>query len=130
MHSLPYLIIPAAVVSLSNAVEHCQINAPHPPTRLVKFPLSEGPLPSLFLVEDYPPEALSNHWEGDVVVDLMIDREGHVSKCIIFQSSGHEALDEKTCDVLKGRARFAPAQGSNGIPVEGTCRTYPFRWRI
>jgi protein TonB len=76
--------------------------------------MSAEPLPRLFLAGDYPPEALKNQWEGDVVADLTIDPDGHVAKCTIARSSGHDVLDEKTCEVLKARARFTPAQAPNG----------------
>lgn len=124
-----YLSVAAFLLPASASAGPTQLAILSMPAGVVIGAQPTAPLPSLFEVADYPPEALKNHWEGDVVADLTIDREGHVSKCDIFKSSGHVILDEKTCEVLRERARFAPAQGSNGV-VEGKFRTFPFKWRI
>lgn len=78
---------------------------------------------------DYPPEALRNGWEGDVVTDLTINTLGRVSACHVVQSSGHKVLDDATCDLLIKRAIFNPAT-ENGKPVEDHVRTPPIKWRL
>ena len=130
MLSLVYLGFVAAAVPSSDSPALCQYSAGHAPTDLLRVPMSAEPLPRLFSTGDYPSDAVKNRWLGGVVADLAIDREGRVSKCTVFQSSGHKVLDEKTCEVLKERARFTPAQDSNGDPVEGRCRTTSFNWKI
>ena len=79
---------------------------------------------------DYPPEALRHHWEGDVIADLTISAEGRVTGCKIAQTSGHQVLDDATCEIVMKRARFKPALDANGKPTEDHFRTPPFRWRI
>jgi protein TonB len=104
--------------------------------RLVRFALS---LSSLISVQalgqtqgpaDYPPEAMKNGSEGDVVADLTISPEGRVSACKVIQSSGHQVLNDATCDLLIKRARFKPATDANGRPAEDHIRTPPIAWRI
>lgn len=130
MLSLVFLYLVAAALQSSNVSALCQVSAGHTPTRLVTVPISAELLPQLFTERDYPAQALRNHWQGEVVADLTIDPEGHVAGCSIARSSGHEALDAKTCEVLKSRARFTPTQDSNGNPVEGRCRTTSFNWKM
>lgn len=95
-------------------------------------PLADGRgnVVSLFSYDDYPDGALQNDWQGTVVVDLRIDAGGRPRSCQIFRSSGHEALDLKTCEVMLIRARFLPARDSAGHPVEDIFRTPPVTWRI
>jgi protein TonB len=94
--------------------------APPPPNRKGIF---DG-------VADYPPEALRNHWEGTVVADLTIDVHGAVSECRIVRSSGHQVLDDATCNLIKSRATFKPATDDNGNPREDVYRTPPIVWRV
>jgi protein TonB len=88
------------------------------------------PAKPLLSYEDYPAEALRNHWEGKVIADLTISPEGKVSACKIVKSSGHQILDDATCNIMIKRARFAPARDSNGNPVEDHFRTPPVNWEI
>lgn len=84
---------------------------------------------AIFSNDDYPLEAIRNHWEGTVIVDLTIDPQGSVSACQIAQSTGHKLLDDTTCDLITKRAKFKPATDSEGSPIEGRVRT-PLRWRL
>jgi len=79
---------------------------------------------------DYPPEALKNGWEGDVIADLTISPRGRVSACRIVQTSGHKDLDDATCSLLIKRSIFKPATDSRGKPVEDHYRTPPIKWRV
>ena len=80
--------------------------------------------------DDYPEEALRNDWQGDVVVDLVISVAGRVRSCRIHQSSGHQVLDLKTCEIFLLRARFTPAKDEQGNPVEDRFRAPAVRWRL
>jgi protein TonB len=101
------------------------------PLILLALASVSGPLAarSLQTVTDYPPEALRNGWQGDVVADLTVSPAGRVSACQIVESSGHKVLDDATCDLLK-RAVFTPATDSNGKPIEDHVRTPPIKWRL
>ena len=62
---------------------------------------------------DYPAEAWMNDWEGFVRYKLSIDAQGMPTACEIMDSSGHEILDQTTCDIVVERAQFAPAVDEN-----------------
>jgi TonB family protein len=53
----------------------------------------------------YPPEALINGWEGEVVVELRVGASGAVSDVRVARSSGFEALDEQALDMYRRAAR-------------------------
>jgi protein TonB len=84
----------------------------------------------IFSYSDYPPEALRNGWEGSVVADLTVGQSGAVCACKIIKTSGHEVLDDVTCDLLVRRARFKPPKDKHGNPIVDTVRTPPIEWRI
>jgi periplasmic protein TonB len=87
-----------------------------------------GPVNRLFSLEDYPPEAMANGWQGTVIADLTISATGRARVCRIARSSGYRVLDVKTCEILLLRARFTPAKDSLGRPVEDTLRTPSILW--
>ena len=84
----------------------------------------------IFSLEDYPIVALKNNWQGDVTVKVRVGKDGRVHRCEIVKSSGHDVLDQGTCDLLITRARFAPATNSSGQPVESDYGPKTDRWRI
>ena len=84
----------------------------------------------LFSANDYPPEALKNHWQGKVQLDLTIGTDGRVTGCTTVQSSGYQVLDDTTCKVLEKRALFNPALNSAGEPVVDHVLTPPIVWRL
>ncbi len=85
-----------------------------------------------------PPEPVRQHIRGDVVAadyrgiadqritdgrvdaELVIDERGVPTGCRVTRSSGNPAIDERTCAVLVGRARFAPRASDSGTPVADT----------
>lgn len=78
---------------------------------------------------DYPREALHNRQEGTVTARLTVSPSGAVSSCTVVESSGHPALDERTCAIFSVRAKFEPARDGRGRAVEAiyTQRT---TWRL
>ena len=80
--------------------------------------------------DDYPAEAIRNHWEGVVRAKLSIDAAGHVVGCTIIQSSGYKVLDEATCNILIRRPRFNPAHDGNCNPIPATFITPPITWQL
>jgi TonB family protein len=93
-------------------------------------PKREGKLYQLFSLDDYPPEARANGWQGTVVVEVNIGADGLPRACHVVRSSGHEVLDVKTCEIMITRARFTPARDANGRAVEDTFRTPPIEWLL
>jgi protein TonB len=54
---------------------------------------------------------------GDVFVGLRVERNGTVSECKIFRSSGFGPIDSEVCNLAHLRFRFRPALDRNGQPV-------------
>jgi protein TonB len=71
----------------------------------------------LFSTDDYPMAAIRREEQGTVAFNLSVSRRGYVTDCQIVSSSGSEALDEATCDILESRAKFEPARDSLGKRV-------------
>lgn len=69
---------------------------------------------------DYPRQAERDRHEGITGFRLHIDSAGSITRCDITQSSGFAILDERTCDLLRLRARFTPALDANGVAVGAT----------
>ena len=84
----------------------------------------------IFSYQDYPVEALRNHWEGSVVAELTVNERGAVTVCKIVKSSGHEVLDATTCNLLIQRAKFKPAMDDAGRPRNDLVQTPPINWKI
>ena len=67
---------------------------------------------------DYPADARDRDESGTVEYMLRVGTNGRVKDCRILQSSGSSSLDAKTCQVMRLRARFTPAQDLSGKAVE------------
>lgn len=66
---------------------------------------------------DYPRDALIKGKGGIVRFRLDVDVEGKVNRCAILELSAGPELNQKTCEILRRRARFKPALDANGKPV-------------
>ena len=84
---------------------------------------------SLFSGDDYPSDAQRNDEQGTVGVSLSISADGRVSGCSVTSSSGSRSLDNATCRILRSRARFTPAKGSNGQNMPDTY-SKRITWRL
>lgn len=78
---------------------------------------------------EYPAAALALGQSGAVGYRLLVDAQGRVERCDIVESSGHAALDKGTCDLVGRRARFVPARGVDGSPMEWSYRGR-IRWQL
>jgi len=63
----------------------------------------------------YPQIALDNKWEGRVVVRAIITADGHLLDLHVVESSGHEALDRESLELLR-RLSPVPLKHSLGAP--------------
>lgn len=84
----------------------------------------------LFSYQDYPPEAVNHHWQGNVQVELTVGDNGRPNACRVIKSSGYKVLDDKTCKVLLSRAKFPPAHDLQGNAVEQKLTVRPIKWSI
>jgi len=91
---------------------------------------TKGDLRMLFSADDYPATAQRNGEEGTVQARLDVNSQGRVERCSIIRSSGSASLDQVTCDVLRKRARFAPARDADGKAVPDSVVTPPVTWRL
>jgi protein TonB len=58
---------------------------------------------------EYPATARRRGYEGTVVMEVFVDREGRVQDLRLYQSSGHEVLDRAAMQAVKGWL-FEPAR--------------------
>lgn len=72
--------------------------------------------------EFYPPEAIDRGLEGEVLVLLILDPEGHVAAARVEQGSGHRLLDE---------AALRAVRALHSLPADAPRETLvPVRFRL
>lgn len=103
--------------------------APPPPARPAQAAEPRGNPGNWVTRNDYPSSAKRAELEGTTGFRLTIDASGRVSDCQITRSSGHSVLDSKTCEQLRRRARFRPAEDSSGNKVVGSYSS-AVRWEL
>jgi protein TonB len=103
---------------------------PPPPHKTVSAQSARGDLRSLFSGDDYPESARDANATGTARASLTISPTGQVVGCTITQSTGNNALDSATCNILRRRAKFTPARDSNGNPTTDTVETPPITWQL
>jgi TonB family protein len=74
-------------------------------------------LGSYFHDNDYPVAAAQRAEAGTVAFTLEIDATGRVAACHVTATSGSQALDDATCQILTARAQFTPARDAAGAAV-------------
>lgn len=79
--------------------------------------------------DDYRSNWIRQEMAGRARFRLEIAADGRVTGCTITATSGHAALDAATCALVTKRARFQPAQGSDGGAVSGSY-TSTIDWRL
>jgi TonB family protein len=72
------------------------------------------PRPKNYVPPPYPPEAQEQGLEGEVVLRLDIDKEGHVTKAVVAEPAGH-GFDEAALEAAK-KLEFEPARRPDGTP--------------
>lgn len=114
---------PAAQQAVA-AVKTCENDAPvqwgidpaaHASLRSLPEMVGNGPI---LRSEDYPSQAWRAEQFGTVVMRITIDVEGRVTDCTVLVPSGTPILDEVSCRAFRERARYRPAIGADGRPVE------------
>jgi periplasmic protein TonB len=64
----------------------------------------------------YPPLARRRNYQGTVMLDVLVDRQGRATQVNVARSSGHTLLDQSALESVR-RWRFEPARRF-GQPVE------------
>lgn len=82
-----------------------------------------GPWPAtqiggVIIDDDYPARAMRSEEQGDVVVALLIGRDGRVLECDVEVSSGSYDLDFTTCRLILIRFRYDPARDADGWAID------------
>lgn len=83
---------------------------------LGRHPLPRNPF-AWISAADYPSKALRDKLTGKNTYELTVDDKGKVTECRILKTSGHEELDEATCETVSKRARFKPGLDQNMQPA-------------
>jgi TonB family protein len=96
---------------------------------LAKPAIGVSRLEGIFSGNDYPFDAVRRNASGDVKARMIVDSSGKPTDCAVLRSSGHEALDKRTCEILMRRARFHPAQNIDGKATRGIYVT-TITWRL
>jgi len=78
---------------------------------------------------DYRSSWINREMIGTAGFEVKVGTNGRAQSCLITRSSGHDALDKATCDLISKRARFEPAKNSQGEKVGGTY-TSSVRWQL
>jgi TonB family protein len=79
--------------------------------------------------DDYPAPAMRAMAEGRVAYRLDVNQAGAVTGCTIVTSSGSDLLDVHTCDLMRLRARFAPAHDAAGNVITSHYES-AVNWRL
>lgn len=78
---------------------------------------------------DYPNESIRAGEQGSVDVRLDIGASGDLAACTVLRSSKFPRLDQRTCDMMRQRARYEPARLADGTPT-ASLAFLRFRWQV
>lgn len=119
----PITDLPGFDGGLGTAVPPVDFGPPPPAPTPAFDPISAAPRgnPGNWIRNsDYRSSWINRGFEGVAGFTLDIDTNGRVSNCTITRSTGHSQLDDATCRLLRGRARFTAAKDASGNTVAGT----------
>jgi len=127
---LNYTLMPTGTAKAIEALSKCEADLlkswgmdEAAQAALAKLPEREGE--PFFRPDDYPEDLLTKGVQGSVGILMSVDEAGRLTECRAVETSGTPALDEATCNVVRKRARFRPAQRKDGKPMAAL--TY---WRV
>jgi hypothetical protein len=84
--------------------------------KIVRRPWARNPR-DWFTAEDYPQEEVRKGAESEVKVRLLVDVTGKPTKCTSLSHFKDVAFNQVVCDKFMKRARFEPAELSDGTKV-------------
>lgn len=126
---LPSAVIPAVAPATPASVYPVQAPPSVPARETVPPRSASGDLQGLFRAADYPIAALEKKEQGSVTVRLTVGVVGRVRACDVTSSSGSQALDNASCQILQSRALFTPARDSSGNLTTDTV-SQEIRWML
>lgn len=91
---------------------------------------AKGDLTGIFSVGDYPEEALRVQQQGASQLLLLVNETGNVAACYNIVLSGVAAIDAKSCEVVRERAKFDPARDPSGKPIRSMVVSPPIRFQL
>ncbi|HEX8526521.1 energy transducer TonB, partial [Allosphingosinicella sp.] len=121
---------PTVIVPEPGPIIVPRADPPAPPiekARTVEPARARANLASYVSDEDYPSAAARNEEQGTTRFRLAVGPDGKVKECTVTGSSGSSALDSTTCKLMRQRAKFSPATGSDGKPTSDTVSS-AIRW--
>jgi len=77
-----------------------------------------------FLAKNYPPRALAAGEQGKVGFRIVVEPDGSLGSCEIVQSSGFQALDNETCEIIVRNARLPIVRNADGRAVRAVQNGY------
>lgn len=120
---------PTVVVPQPGPIFVPKLDPPAPVTiaKDIKPARARANLASYVSDADYPTTAVRNEEQGTTRFRLTVGPDGKVQQCSVTRSSGSSALDSTTCRLMKQRAKFSPATGTDGKPTGDTVAS-SIRW--
>ena len=108
-------ILAAAPMSLS-----AQQAVPNPVTGIAPLEPSAIIARNRLVVQKfYPKSSLRRGEEGEVYFRINVNRDGRLDGCQVIKSSGYQALDTATCDLLLKGATTTPLIAADGWRTTG-----------
>lgn len=89
----------------------------------------DAKLYSFFRSSDYPLEALNKNQSGTIGVLVWVEPDGLISTCEVIEPVASLILNQTTCNILKRRARFAPAKDAAGKAIRAPS-TARINWQL
>jgi TonB family protein len=99
------------------------------PLAAASLMLAPEPQFTWFRYTDVPVALLMLDRPAFVGIRVTVSPSGRVHSCAVEYSSGIKALDNRTCELTRRRARFRPARWIDGVPAWGVYRE-PVRYLI
>jgi len=82
-----------------------------------------------FIARHYPPRALKAREQGKVGFRLVVEPDGSLGTCDVTESSGSNALDNETCELILRYARLTPVRNEDGRAVRAVQNGY-INWKL
>ncbi len=116
MRSLVYILVlvspSTTALAQASASEPITVNAPVETSAIVERN-------RLVVQKFYPKSSLRRGEEGEVRFRINVNRDGRLDGCQVTRSSGYEALDTATCDMLLKGATATPLIAADGWRTAG-----------
>lgn len=131
--ALPDLAAWQAADGCLKTVGSALLTSAPPPYRDGSLPNRNLPVPrgagAWINARTYPLKALESKTEGDVGIQVEVDKYGYPVDCNVTQSSGSSILDDATCAQIMKAAHFYPALDTAGMASDGKWEIV-IKWRV